>query len=282
MRPWKICYAVTAVATSLGAGLGNRRLHAAAKYAVAPTLATSVISENRWTIRQDTSRNLTLLAALAGSAVGDHFMLAESRHIGATARGHMRRGAASFAVQQLGLLTQMHRDGLRFRRAPATLGTCALAGLAVVDGLIAARDGASTRPDPIIAAYGTALTAMAALSQDARGTSASAKSLRVGGCLFFVSDAIIVARQALPRGRTRNWADAAVMATYTTALALLIDGLRNSVAGFRPRRHRNSLIRTVVRPSFHAGFSSACHGIRRAPLHWEQSQRHTRRWCPSL
>ena len=49
-------------------------------------------------------------------------------------------------------------------------------------------------------------------------------AIRIGGPLFLVSDAVIVARQLLPEGRGRNVADGIVMSTYTAALGLLVDG----------------------------------------------------------
>lgn len=252
-RPSAAAYVVVAATTSLGALLPDDRLHAVTKHLVAPLAALDVATRpGAWTPRRRPTTG-TLLVALTGSAIGDHLMLAESRSEGAAARRHLRRGAAAFGVQQLGLLTVMRTRGQRFTPRAIAVGVTTLAALAVVDHVAARRDSVSSivpddsapsaahnpdaarvqpraaeprtpdapssaLPDPVVATYGALLVAMAMLAQD------DARTAR-GGAIFLTSDALIVTRQLLPHSRLRRVADTAVMATYTAALAMLVDAL---------------------------------------------------------
>ena len=115
-RPSAAAYVVAAT-TSLGALLPDDRLHAVTKHLVAPLAALDVATRpEAWTPRRRRTTG-TLLVALTGSAIGDHLMLAESRSEGAAARRRLRRGAAAFGVQQLGLLTGMRTRASASRRA---------------------------------------------------------------------------------------------------------------------------------------------------------------------
>ena len=249
-RPSAAAYVVVAATTSLGALLPDDRLHAVTKHLVAPLAALDVATRpGAWTPRRRPTTG-ALLVALTGSAIGDHLMLAESRSEGAAARRHLRRGAAAFGVQQLGLLTVMRTRGQRFTPRTIAVGVTTLAA---VDHDAAERDSVSSivpddsapnaartpdaarvqpraaeprtpdapssaLPDPVVATYGALLVAMAMLAQD------DARTAR-GGAIFLSSDALIVTRQLLPHSRLRRVADTAVMATYTAALAMLVDAL---------------------------------------------------------
>ena len=242
MRFLHVGYALAGVTTSVAAAVGWDRTHAVTKYALAPTLAARVASARPTARSAADQRNRLgrglLCMALAGSTLGDHFMLAESRTSGPAARAHMRRGGASFAVQQLGIITALHRRGYRF--TPATLrgGGMTLAALTGLDAWASWRqrhisqpDAATASwPDPILGGYGLALTAMATLTQGAPRPSEGkesdgARMIRYAGPLFVFSDAVIVARGVLPQGRARRLADGVVMATYAAALAGLVTGL---------------------------------------------------------
>lgn len=223
-RPTGRLYAAASALTSGAAAVGNDRAHAATKYAVAPLLMLDLAAQPGAFSPARRTTMATLLTALTGSALGDHFMLAESRSTGTTARAHLRRGASAFAVQQLGLMTVHARVGYRFRREASLAAGVTLAALAVVDGLAARRDGAGSTPDPVVAGYGVLLASMAALTQGAPAGTGPFAAIRIGGPLFLVSDAVIVARQLLPEGRGRAVADGIVMSTYTAALGLLVDG----------------------------------------------------------
>lgn len=205
-RPTGRLYAAASALTSGAAAVGNDRAHAATKYAVAPLLMLDLAAQPGAFSPARRTTTATLLTALTGSALGDHFMLAESRSTGTTARAHLRRGASAFAVQQLGLMTVLARVGYRFRREASLAAGVTLAALAVVVG------------------YGVLLASMAALTQGAPAGTGPFAAIRIGGPLFLVSDAVIVARQLLPEGPGRNVADGIVMSTYTAALGLLVDG----------------------------------------------------------
>lgn len=223
-RPTGRLYAAASALTSGATAVGNDRVHAATKYAVAPLLMLDLAAQPGAFSPARHTTTATLLTALTGSALGDHFMLAESRSTGTTARTHLRRGASAFAVQQLGLMTVLARAGYRFRREASVAAGATLAALAVVDGLAARRDGAGSTPDPVVAGYGVLLASMAALTQGSPAGTGPFAAIRIGGPLFLVSDAVIVARQVLPEGRGRAVADGIVMSTYTAALGLLVDG----------------------------------------------------------
>lgn len=226
MRPITTAYAIAAAATSLGALLPDDRVHAAAKYAIAPLAAIGAATHPGAWAPARRGRTATLVASLAGSGVGDHFMLAESRSSGLDARHHLRRGASAFAAQQVGFVGLMLARGQRPRRRAGLACGATLAALGVVDAVAARTHAvadpiqppAGATPDPVVAGYGVLLTAMAAIAQDDRRTA-------LGGAVFLASDAAIVARQLLPHGAGRRGADALVMATYTAALGLLVDGL---------------------------------------------------------
>lgn len=205
-RPTGRLYAAASALTSGATAVGNDRVHAATKYAVAPLLMLDLAAQPGAFSPARHTTTATLLTALTGSALGDHFMLAESRSTGTTARAHLRRGASAFAVQQLGLMTVLARVGYRFRREASLAAGVTLAALAVVVG------------------YGVLLASMAALTQGAPAGTGPFAAIRIGGPLFLVSDAVIVARQLLPEGPGRNVADGIVMSTYTAALGLLVDG----------------------------------------------------------
>lgn len=215
-RTARAAYPVAAAATTLGAVTGRERLHAAAKYALAPLLMAEVAAgEHAWsTPRRD--RTITQLVGLVGSAWGDHVMLGESRATGGDARRQMRQGAASFSAQQTALLALMHEHGLRFERRDVALVLGGLAGLGVLDAVTGSSN--SALPDPVLTGYAVLLTSMAVLAQHSPRT-------RPFGMLFLASDAVIVARQLLPAGWARNAADGVVMGTYATALAGLVCAL---------------------------------------------------------
>ena len=94
-RPTGRLYAAASALTSGAAAVGNDRAHAATKYAVAPLLMLDLAAQPGAFSPARRATTATLLTALTGSALGDHFMLAESRSTGTTARAHLRRAVPS-------------------------------------------------------------------------------------------------------------------------------------------------------------------------------------------
>ncbi|MFW5473453.1 lysoplasmalogenase family protein [Knoellia sp. CPCC 206450] len=212
-----LAYVPLAVATTAASVGGRERTHLATKLLLAPTLAAGVVTTRE---ERPSARSATLVAALAGSVVGDWFMNASGRAGSQEGRRQsMRRGAAAFAVQQAGLVRLLLADGVRPRAVPATVVGGTLAGLAVVD------TGGAGRPDPVLTAYGLLLGSMSALALTQRRTVA------VGGGLFLLSDATIVLGEHLAKTpRQRAVGSGIVMSTYAAALALLVHGLRDEPA----------------------------------------------------
>lgn len=218
MRPTSTLYAATAALTTAGTLLRDDRLHAVTKYAIAPLAAADVAARpGAWSAGRR-ARTVGLIASLVGSGLGDHLMIAESRATGPEAAALMRRGATAFSAQQIGFIALMLARGQRLTPRATRQGVAALAGLGAIDAVVAHRQGTSTTPDPVLTAYGALLVGMAALAQSDARTA-------LGGRVFLASDAVIVARQLLPQGPARRTADAVVMASYTAALKLLVDGL---------------------------------------------------------
>lgn len=212
-----LAYAPLAVATTAADVLGRDRTHVTTKVALAPTLAAGVLATRS---QRGVARTGTLLAALAGSTVGDWFMYRSSRTEGDESRRLMRIGASAFGVQQAGLIALLLRDGARSHRRPVAVTATTLAGLAVLD-----TDGGA--PDPVLTGYGLLLGSMSALAVDGERPR-NGRAVALGGALFLVSDAaIIVGQQYARTPRAQAISSAVILSTYTAALGLLVHGLRD-------------------------------------------------------
>lgn len=212
-----LAYVPAAVTTTVAAVLGRHRTHATSKMLIAPTLAAGVVATRS---ERCARRNGTLLAALAGSTVGDWFMYRSSRTTGVTSRQQMRWGASAFGVQQVGLIGLLLHDGARPRTVPATAAGAVMAGLGLLDS-----DG--RLPDPVIGSYGLLLGSMSALAMGEGSSPRAGRAIALGGGLFLLSDAaIIVGQRFADTPGSRALADGVILSTYTAALALLVHGLR--------------------------------------------------------
>lgn len=167
-----------------------------------------------------------LVAGLAGGWVGDIILMGKdsrSADPGIRAR-NLNRGSAAFLVNQLAYHALLLRSGARptwknaALRAPMILGGV---------GLAAMKNPAAL---PAAGGYGSALAMTSILAQD------SSSKAALGGNLFVLSDALILGRLTLLKEGSRIDAltDAAVMATYTAAQLLLVDGVTNSTQS-RPK-----------------------------------------------
>lgn len=214
-------YVPLAAVTTAAAVLGRDRTHLVSKMLLAPSLAVGVLATRGG---RPTARTATLVAALAGSTVGDWWMNASGRQVDdARRRGLLRRGAAAFGVQQLGLLRLLMADGVRPRAVPSTCVAGVMAGLAVVESV-----GAGGRPDPVLSGYGVLLGSMAALATGDGRALRRRRAVALGGGLFLLSDATIIVGEHLARSARQEAAvSGVVMATYAAALALLVHGLRD-------------------------------------------------------
>ncbi|NYF99355.1 lysoplasmalogenase family protein [Janibacter cremeus] len=219
MRTDLLAYVPAAVTTTVAAMAGRDRIHLVSKLALAPTLAAGVAATRSTRPR---GRTTTLLAALGGSLVGDWFMYRSGQTEGATSRQQMRLGASAFAVQQVGLIRTLLRDGARPQPVPSAAAAGVMGVLAVLDS-----DGGGL-PDPVLGGYGVLLGSMSALAMGEGGPPRPRRGVALGGALFLLSDAaIIVGQQYATTPRRRMVADGVILSTYTAALALLVHGLRD-------------------------------------------------------
>ena len=213
-----LAYVPAAVTTTVTAATGRDRTHLMSKLALAPTLAAGVVATHG---QRSPGRTGTLLAALAGSTVGDWFMYRSDQTEGATSRQQMQLGASAFGIQQSGLIGLLLRDGARPHPLPSASAAGVMALLAVLDS-----DGGL--PDPVLGAYGVLLGAMSALALGEGGSPRARHGVALGGALFLVSDAaIIIGQQYATTPGRRAVADGVILSTYTAALALLVHGLRD-------------------------------------------------------
>lgn len=214
-----LAYVPLAVATTIADVLGRDRAHVTTKVALAPTLAAGVLATRS---QRRPQRTGTLLAALAGSTVGDWYMYRSSRTEGAGSRSHMRRGAGAFALQQIGLLGLLVQDGARPAPLPSAIAATTLAGLAVLDS-----DGSA--PDPVLTGYGLLLGSMSALAMAGGSSRRNGRAIALGGALFLVSDAAIIVGQRFAKTpAAQSISSGVILSTYTAALALLVHGLRDA------------------------------------------------------
>lgn len=213
-----LAYVPLAVATTAADVIGRHRTHAATKVALAPALAAGVLATRS---QRCPKRTATLVTALVGSTVGDWWMYRSSRAEVDESRRLMRRGASAFGVQQAGLIGLLLHDGARPRPVPSAIAATTLAGLAVLD-----TDGGA--PDPVLTGYGLLLGSMSALAMGDGERPRNGRAVALGGALFLVSDAaIIVGQQYAKTPRTQAISSAVILSTYTSALGLLVHGLRD-------------------------------------------------------
>lgn len=221
MRADLLAYVPAAVTTTVAAMAGRDRTHLVSKLTLAPTLAAGVAATRS---TRSPGRTTTLLAALAGSLVGDWFMYRSSHSEGAESRQQMQLGASAFAVQQVGLIRLLLRDGARPRPLPSVGAAGVMGILAILDS-----DGGGL-PDPVLGGYGVLLGSMSALAMGEGGPPRARRGVALGGALFLLSDAaIIVGQQYATTPGRRALADGVILSTYTAALALLVHGLRDEV-----------------------------------------------------
>ena len=131
----------------------------------------------------------------------------------------LRTGLAAFFAGHLGMIT-LFSSARRRRMRPWSV--LAIPWLVAV--LVVLRPSRSGILFPAIAAYGAVLGTMAATAT--RGN----RRTTVGGILFVISDTLFALRRLTPWLRSPRWG-AAVMASYTAAQALLVDGALESQPG---------------------------------------------------
>ncbi|EOM77140.1 lysoplasmalogenase [Rhodococcus rhodnii] len=228
-----VFYAATA-ATVAGAIVESEDVQRVAKPLIAPALAVGVLRRPG----ADRVDRALLVAGLAAATVGDVHMIRpdDDRSI--------VRGASAFGVMQACYSALLLRRDAR-PTAPAALPR--VAGWAAA--ALALRSGSRPVAAPL-SAYGLALGTSTTLASDpalAPGARAVAgvvvpgsdprSRLAAGAASFTVSDGLIVVRRLFVRGRrARAFAEGAILATYATAQALLVDGMNTAGTNSRGRR----------------------------------------------
>ncbi|MDO5730525.1 lysoplasmalogenase family protein [Corynebacterium sphenisci] len=224
-EPERAGYLAAHATCVLSSALGLERPRRAAKTALMPLLAGSVLRRRR---RIGAPGTAALLTGLGLAWAGDLVLL--------PARPDLNRGAVPFAGAHAVHQWLMRRAGARHAPGRALPRALAWAGAAA---LVARRAPALL---PATLAYGAVLGAGSALGADpallagagpvdlaaAPLPRADARhGIGAGADLFLLSDGLLLARAALadPGSAAARLLDAAVMDTYATAQLLLVDGL---------------------------------------------------------
>ena len=214
-------YAALAVTDTVLAGLGRRRLRLLTKPALMPSLAW-------WAVRRHGPAQPAMLrgtgAAMGLSAVGDVALLREDDDAFLVGLG----GFLGAHLAYIAAFAGRHRPW----RAPGTARRVGPIAATAALSLPVLATRAGPRLGGPVTAYGLAIAAMAAAAStlDESAVPASARRrIATGAVVFMVSDAVLGARRFL-LPRTSGWrgdalGEAAVMATYTLAQWLLVDGV---------------------------------------------------------
>lgn len=222
--PRATAYAALALADTALAGLARgrlRRLRLLTKSALMPSLAWCAVRDHG-PAQQAMLRRTG--AAMGLSAVGDVALLREDDDAFLVGLGGFLGAHLAYVAAFAGRTRRWRSPGTARRVGPIA------ATAAVTVPVLAAKAG--PRLGGPVAAYGLAIAAMAAAATtlDARVVPASARRrIAAGAVCFMVSDALLGARRfLLPRSsgpRGDDLGEAAVMATYTLAQWLLVDGV---------------------------------------------------------
>lgn len=222
-------YAATAAIDTFLAGNGSesaRNLRRITKPALMPLLAWSFLASTPST--PDPMRRSTATAQ-ALSGVGDVALLG-------TGDGPFLTGVGGFLGAHVAYVRAFAAAGRPWSERDHRGGTKAAAGLFAVAaplmGWAAGRKSPRLR-GPVIA-YAGVLSSMVATSTrlDDSADPRARRTVAAGTALFLTSDSILGLREfvvADPTPRTRAALDVAVMATYTTAQALIASGVARIV-----------------------------------------------------
>jgi uncharacterized membrane protein YhhN len=211
--------AIAAADTALSASTSPRLRQARAltKPALLPAIALAARAHGR-------RPSGPLAVALAASWVGDVALLSRSDPA-------LLGGMAGFAVAHLGYLIEIRRRFPGPTPQPAgTAVTAASGGVLAAAGTLLWRrlDTGDERQLRLpVLGYAALVTGMGAAAVRAalRTSDPAGRMLAAGGTLFVVSDSLVAT--TLFAGRRRWAAEAAVMATYAAAQALLAAALTN-------------------------------------------------------
>jgi len=219
---WTGAAAAVAVVDSVLAAAPRRfrRARLVTKPALLPAIAVAARAHGRRPSRP-------LAVALGASWVGDVALLSRSEPA-------LLGGVAGFAVAHVGYLAEIRRrfPGPTPQPAGAAVAAGAGAVLAGAGTVLWRQLAGDSRRVPVLG-YAALVTAMGATAVRAglRTPGPPGRALAAGGVLFVVSDGLVAT--ALFGSRRRPAVEAAVMATYAAAQALLTTALTDH----SPRAH---------------------------------------------
>ncbi|ORI19243.1 lysoplasmalogenase [Rhodococcus sp. 1168] len=211
----RFAFGSAAVATVFGAVTGNETVHRVAKPLIVPALALGM---RRF--------SPVLGVALTAATVGDVLLMDPDDD------SKILRGAGAFAVMQGCYCALLASAG---SRPTLTAAVPRFFGWAVASSQLARK---SPEVAPGLAGYGVTLAAMSTLAADPASApgadvfagvvmpnSDSRSWQALGGILFTVSDALIVYRRLyLSSEMSRRVVEGAILATYSAAQLLLVEG----------------------------------------------------------
>lgn len=218
-RPLRTAYVAASAASVLAAATGKYKLTNVVKPTLMPLLAADLVTRGQLT----TGRKI-LLAGLVGGWVGDIVLMSKASRSrdGQERLRNLNKGAAAFITNQFAYHAVMWRKGARPEQQAA------LVRLPVVLGGIGLSLWKAPTALPAAGGYGSALAFTSVLGEHGSlADSVAGKGVSHGANLFVLSDSLILGRMTLlkNKGVVDKLADGAVMATYTAAQLLLVDGL---------------------------------------------------------
>ncbi|MCR6033687.1 lysoplasmalogenase [Nocardioides sp. zg-579] len=215
-------YAALAIADTVAAGTGRRRLRRVLKPALMPTLAAAFHADLRDRGAHPGTRTLRrgTAAAQALSWGGDVALLG-------TGERALLTGLGSFLgahVAYIAAFSSVRGDTRHYDTAGLKVALGAWATLAPLTSVAAGRRDPALRGP--VAAYATILAAMFASSRmlDPALPPEARRRLQAGTALFLLSDSVLAAQMFLLR-EPRPALEAVVMATYTASQGLIAAGV---------------------------------------------------------
>lgn len=220
-RPEGMVFLGAAAGTEIAKATGFGPLEKACKPVIAPAALAVALRDGPL----DPVDTALLSATAAAYTAGDVILMLGGGHA-SRSMTRLASGAAAFAVGHVSLGAMMLRAGIRPRPLQMSLHG-SVAGTA---GAILLKEDRDNWP---LAAYGGLLASLSALGTSVQGRSGTGASLlAVGGPVFLLSDALILARRKVEGGTvTARALDVGVIDTYAMATLLLLSGTAAAARG---------------------------------------------------
>lgn len=209
-EPERAAFVAAAGAHVCASLMGVSKVKTLSKPALMPLLAGRVLRSSCGSLAKGLG-----LVGLAGGWAGDLVLMKPDS---------LPKGAAGFAINHAAYIALLLRGGARPSAVRAGIRAVPLLGAA---GFAAIRE---PKMLPIVLGYGGLLATTSMLADDSKlhdSSNLASFGMGHGGNLFLISDAVLFARELFLEDGTvaAQFADGAVMGTYTIAQLLLVDGL---------------------------------------------------------